>query len=89
MAVVGKVKSKAVKGKPIDDDWIQEADLREGAFTKKAEAKKMGVQAYAKQVVGKYKQMKASGKKPTKAHVKLMRQANLAINFGKIAKKSK
>ena len=70
----------------MTDDWIQEADLKEGAFTAKADAKKMSVQAYAKKVVAEYKKMKVSGKKPSKAQVKLMRQANLAINFKKMAK---
>ena len=70
----------------MTDDWIQEADLKEGAFTKKADAKKMGVQAYAKKVVAEYKKIKASGKKPSKAQMKLMRQANLAINFKKMSK---
>ena len=66
-----------------DDDWIQEADLKEGAFTAKAKAKKMGVQAYANKVLSSYKKIK--GKK-TPAQIKLMRQANLAKNFKKMAK---
>jgi len=59
--------------------WIQKAKLKEGAFTKKAKAAGMGVQAFANKVL----------KKGSKASTKTQRQATLARTFNKIANKNK
>ena len=56
--------------------WIQGAKLKKGAFTKKAKAAGMGVQAYANQVL----------KKGSKASTKTKRQASLAKTFKRMAK---
>ena len=57
-------------------NWIQGANLKEGAFTKKAKAAGMGVQAYANEVL----------KKGSKASAKTKRQASLAKTFKKMSK---
>ena len=57
-------------------NWIQGANLKEGAFTKKAKAAGMGVQAYASKVL----------KKGSKASAKTKRQASLAKTFKKMSK---
>jgi hypothetical protein len=57
--------------------WIQDAKLKKGAFTKKAKAAGMGVQAYANKVL----------KKGSKASTKTKRQASLAKTFKRMAKK--
>ena len=59
--------------------WIQKAKLKEGAFTKKAKAAGMGVQAYANKVL----------KKGSKATTTTKRQASLAKTFKKMATKRK
>jgi hypothetical protein len=59
--------------------WIQKAKLKEGAFTKKAKAAGMGVQAFANKVL----------KKGSKASTKTQRQAVLAKTFKKMATKRK
>jgi len=59
--------------------WIQKAKLKEGAFTKKAKAAGMGVQAYANKVL----------KKGSKATATTKRQASLAKTFKKMATKRK
>lgn len=59
--------------------WIQSADLKEGAFTKKAKAKDMTVSEYAKKVL----------KKDSKATTKTKKQAVLAQTFKKISKSRK
>lgn len=56
--------------------WIQAANLKEGSFTKKAKANKMGVQEYASQVL----------KKGSKASAKTKKQAVLAKTFAKMRK---
>jgi hypothetical protein len=57
--------------------WIQDANLKEGAFTRKAKAARKTVQQYAEEV----------GKKGSKASTKTKRQAALARTFNKMAKK--
>ena len=59
--------------------WIQKAKLKEGAFTKKAKAAGMGVQAYANKVL----------KKGSKATATTKRQASLAKTFKKMASRIK
>tara|TARA_R110002020_G_scaffold223027_1_gene432016 strand:+ start:2882 stop:3076 length:195 start_codon:yes stop_codon:yes gene_type:complete len=59
--------------------WIQKAKLKEGAFTKKAKAAGMGVQAFANKVL----------KKGSKATTKTKRQAALARTFKKMANRRK
>tara|TARA_R110000824_G_scaffold321561_1_gene508362 strand:- start:72 stop:266 length:195 start_codon:yes stop_codon:yes gene_type:complete len=59
--------------------WIQKAKLKEGAFTKKAKAAGMGVQAYANKVL----------KKGSKATTTTKRQASLAKTFKKMASRRK
>ena len=59
--------------------WIQKAKLKEGAFTKKAKAAGMGVQAFANKVL----------KKGSKASTKTQRQATLAKTFKKMASRRK
>jgi|TARA_R110000824_G_scaffold139387_2_gene304483 hypothetical protein len=59
--------------------WIQKAKLKEGAFTKKAKAAGMGVQAYANKVL----------KKGSKATATTKRQASLAKTFKKMASRRK
>ena len=59
--------------------WIQKAKLKEGAFTKKAKAAGMGVQAYADKVL----------KKGSKATTTTKRQASLAKTFKKMASRRK
>ena len=59
--------------------WIQGMHMEEGAFTKKAQAAGMGVQAYAAKVT----------KPGSKASTKTKRQANLAKRFKKMAGKGK
>ena len=59
--------------------WIQKAKLKEGAFTKKANAAGMGVQAYANKVL----------KKGSKATATTKRQASLAKTFKKMASRRK
>ena len=59
--------------------WIQKAKLKKGAFTKKANAAGMGVQAYANKVL----------KKGSKATATTKRQASLAKTFKKMATKRK
>jgi len=59
--------------------WIQGAKLKKGAFTKKAKAAGMGVQAYANQVL----------KKGSKASTKTKIQARLAKTFEGMAKRRK
>jgi len=59
--------------------WIQKAKLKKGAFTKKANAAGMGVQAYANKVL----------KKGSKATATTKRQASLAKTFKKMASKRK
>jgi len=58
-------------------NWIQKANLKEGAFTKKARAAGMSVAEYAAKVT----------KKGSKASAKTKKQANLAKTFKKIVKK--
>ena len=60
----------------VKKNWIQKADLKKGAFTKKAKAAGMGVQAYANEVL----------KKGSKASAKTKRQASLAKTFKKMSK---
>ena len=57
--------------------WIQDADLKKGAFTRKAKAAGKTVQQYAKEV----------GKKGSKASTKTKRQAALARTFSKMSKR--
>ena len=59
--------------------WIQKAKLKEGAFTKKAKAAGMGVQAYANKVL----------KKGSKATTTTKKQASLAKTFKKMASRRK
>ena len=59
--------------------WIQKAKLKKGAFTKKANAAGMGVQAYANKGL----------KKGSKATATTKRQASLAKTFKKMATKRK
>ena len=59
--------------------WIQKAKLKKGAFTKKANAAGMGVQAYANKVL----------KKGSKATTTTKRQASLAKTFKKMASRRK
>ena len=59
--------------------WIQKAKLKKGAFTKKANAASMGVQAYANKVL----------KKGSKATATTKRQASLAKTFKKMASRRK
>ena len=59
--------------------WIQKAKLKKGAFTKKANAAGMGVQAYANKVL----------KKGSKATATTKRQASLAKTFKKMASRRK
>jgi hypothetical protein len=59
--------------------WIQKAKLKKGAFTKKANAAGMSVQAYANKVL----------KKGSKATTTTKRQASLAKTFKKMATKRK
>lgn len=56
--------------------WIQGADLKKGAFTKKAKAADMSVPAYASKVL----------KKGSKASAKTKKQAVLAKTFRKMRK---
>lgn len=58
--------------------WIAGANLKEGAFTKKAEAKGEGVQEYAAEV-------KAKKKAGKKVDITTLRQALLAQTFKKMA----
>lgn len=55
--------------------WIQDANLKEGAFTAKAKAAGKGVQEFARAKAG--------------APGKLGKQARLAMNFKKMGKKRK
>ena len=59
--------------------WIQSMNLKKGAFTKKAKAAGMSVEAYAAKVT----------KPGSTASATTKRQANLAKTFRKIAKKRK
>jgi hypothetical protein len=59
--------------------WIQKAKLKKGAFTKKANAAGMSVQAYANKVL----------KKGSKATATTKRQASLAKTFKKMASRRK
>ena len=59
--------------------WIQKAKLKKGAFTKKANAAGMSVQAYANKVL----------KKGSKATTTTKRQASLAKTFKKMASRRK
>lgn len=58
-------------------NWIQGANLKKGAFTKKAKAAGESVSAYASKVT----------KKGSKASSKTKKQAVLAKTFRKLAKK--
>ena len=75
------------KKKKKDDDWLQEADKEMekegtvGTFTEKAKRKGKSVQAYANEVIKKYK-----GKTKNAAELKLLRQAGYAKNAKKINK---
>ena len=76
--------AKTLKGKWIakadkveeDKNWIQKAVKRPGAFTKKADAHDMGVQAFAKYV----------DDNPKKFDTRTKRQANLAQTFASMKK---
>tara|TARA_R110000824_G_scaffold226282_1_gene414076 strand:+ start:394 stop:639 length:246 start_codon:yes stop_codon:yes gene_type:complete len=74
-------------------DWIQKVEKgiekrgTEDSFSNKAKKAKMTTAAYVTKVLADYKKIKASGKKPTKPQMKLMRQANLAKTFSKMDKK--
>jgi len=57
--------------------WVQKADIKEGAFTKKAKAAGMGVQEFANKVLA----------NKEKYDTKTVRQANLAKTFKKMSKK--
>jgi hypothetical protein len=57
----------------VKKNWIQKADLKKGAFTKKAKSAGMGVQAYASKVL-------------KKGSAKTKRQASLAKTFKKMSK---
>ena len=59
--------------------WIQKANLKEGAFTKKAKAAGMSVQAYARKVSA----------NPGNYDSRTVKQANLAKTFKKMAKSKK
>ena len=59
--------------------WIQKAKLKKGAFTKKANAAGMSVQAYANKVL----------KKGSKATATTKRQASLAKTFKKMVSRRK
>jgi hypothetical protein len=59
--------------------WIQKAKLKKGAFTKKANAAGISVQAYANKVL----------KKGSKATATTKRQASLAKTFKKMASRRK
>lgn len=59
--------------------WIQKANLKKGAFTKKAKKADESVKEYAEQVT----------KKGSKATKKTKKQGNLALTLQKMAKKSK
>jgi hypothetical protein len=61
------------------DKWIQGADLNEGAFTAKATKAGMAVQEYAHHVLANEKNFDGE----------TVKQANLAVNFKKMAKKRK
>ena len=60
-------------------NWIQEANLKTGAFTKKADAAGMSVQAYARKVL----------KKGSTATATTKRQAALAQTFAEMGKNRK
>ncbi len=59
-----------------DKKWIQKANLKEGAFTKKAKEAGYGVQTYASRVL----------KNPENFDKKTVRQAQLARTFKKMSK---
>ena len=59
----------------------------EGVFTVKARKKGMSVHRYAQKVMSDYRRLKASGRKPSKSQIKLMRQASLALVFEKAARR--
>jgi len=59
--------------------WIQKANLKEGAFTKKAKAAGMSVSEYARSVL----------KKGSKASAQTKKQARLAQTFRKMAAKKR
>jgi len=63
----------------VKKKWIQKADLKEGAFTKKAKAKNETVREYAKEVL----------KKGSKATTKTKKQAVLAQTLKKMPKSRK
>ena len=65
------------KGYFMAKKWIQDANLKEGAFTRKAKAAGKTVQQYAREV----------GKKGSKASTKTKRQAALARTFNKMGKR--
>ena len=58
-----------------DKKWIQNANLKEGAFTKKAKKAGYGVQTYASRVL----------KNPENFDKKTVRQAKLAQTFKNMA----
>ena len=58
-----------------DKKWIQNANLKEGAFTKKAKKAGYGVQTYASRVL----------KNPENFDKKTVRQAQLARTFKKMS----
>ena len=69
-----KRKSKAKAQK----DWIQKADIKEGAFTRKArQAGYKDTLKYARKIK---KEMKAKPKPLSKADLRLQRQATFALN---------
>lgn len=59
--------------------WIQAANIKEGAFTKKAKAADMSIPAFATKVL----------KKGSKATTKTKKQAVLAKTLTKLAKRKK
>ena len=65
---------KAKRGVKEDKKWIQKADIKKGAFTKKADAAGMTVQQFAKKVVG----------NKDKFSSKTEKQAHLAQTFAKM-----
>jgi len=65
---------KARRGVKEDKKWIQKADIKKGAFTKKADSAGMSVQQFAKKVIG----------NKDKFSSKTEKQAHLAQTFAKM-----
>ena len=61
------------------DNWIKDAIKRPGAFTKKAEKRKLSVKEFASRVTA----------NPDKYDTRTVRQANLAKTLSKLRKRKK